>query len=338
MKNRLMRPTAALFPLALLAADLVNKQRLGMDLMRAFIFMQILILFPVESFSIAAAREPGLKRVDKRFWGSMTMFLLGVIGIFQRVRLSYEINSGNMFTYVTALIIIFEQLFEERLFTLNRHGDGSMLAWISNGLLFVGLMLDGAGSLPAICPMFYTLAAAGLGAFIAVITCLIIAPSRGFSLIPLNLQFVLKAAVQNYTFPLLWEILLFKFADFDPNGTGLLCGMALWRLSRTVCRRSADESRGLGLQLMTVTGALTIAACWFDALVMPSFCCWLALACAMVVYLRPSIQNVLGTLFLAGSFALKHFELGHFYYNLPVIGCCAIALILNLKNAFLKKV
>ena len=115
-----------------------------------------------------------------------------------------------------------------------------------------------------------------------------------------------------------------------------LAGFALWRLSRTVCRRSADESRPLNLLLLAVNAAMIAAAGFFPGLTEVCYCTMTALVCAMVVFLHIGWRNLVGTALLIAAFACIYLKIE--YAGYIAVGCGLIAVILNLKNAFLKKV
>lgn len=339
MKSRLIRPSAALFPLALLAAQWITGDTLPSSLLVLYFAFQLFSLCAVDSFRNAAAREPGLRRVDRRFWGSFVMLLLPIL-LLSIPYFLYKDKFALKLIPVFAIpwLILIEQLFEERLFTLNRRFDGNILALISNGLLFAGLMLDGSGGVSAPIESFYTLAAAALAMLISIIVSLMIAPMKGFSLVPRNLGYAPKAMVQTLTYPALMFV-CFELVNVKPDsaaGWGFYLGCILWRLSRTTCMRSADESRPLNLLLVAATGAMIIAGSYVSTLMQPAFCCFMALVCAMFVFLRFSWRNITAALLLFGAFVLHAENID--FHNLPLIACCLIAAAINLKHAFLKKV
>ena len=78
MKRSLMRPTAVLFPLALLAAALLGNAAAVAELFICYCVMQLFTLCSVDAFRNAAAREPGVRRVDKRFGGTFPVVILGI--------------------------------------------------------------------------------------------------------------------------------------------------------------------------------------------------------------------------------------------------------------------
>ena len=71
MKRGLMRPTDILFPLAGIAAALLNFPEILTETILYYYMLQIFSLCAVDSFRNAAAREPGVRRVDKRFGGAL---------------------------------------------------------------------------------------------------------------------------------------------------------------------------------------------------------------------------------------------------------------------------
>ena len=73
MKKILMRPAAALFPLALILGGAES-----IPLLPIYFALQIFSLCAVDSFRNAAAREPGLRRADRRFWGAVLPLLVSL--------------------------------------------------------------------------------------------------------------------------------------------------------------------------------------------------------------------------------------------------------------------
>ena len=336
-KNRLMRPSAAFFPLALAAAEWLTDEITSSLVLIIYFVLQLLSLCAVDAYRNAAAREPGPRKADRRFWASFEMLVVAMMiaCVFYIATNDGDALGNILFAGVPWLVLI-EQLFEERLFTLNRRSDGNLLALIANGLLFAGLMLDGSNGLPKPFESFYALLAAGLGALIAILASLVIAPPRGFSVIPRNLGFAPKAMVQALLYPAAVLALTLGVRSFDNSVYGFFAGFALWRLSRTVCRRSADESRPLSLLLVAVNALFIGAAGFIPSLIDPAVCCMTALVCAMIVFLRICRRNLIGTLLLAGALACVCLKIEYAAYI--AIACGLIALIINLKNAFLKKV
>ena len=346
MKNRLMRPAAALFPITLLAGFYFGWSSIVAELTLFYLFMQLFSLCAVDCFRNAAAREPGRRRVDKRFWGSLLPLLLS-----PAICTALAIWRGDSHRFeliAAAWCILIEQLFEERLYTLNHRGDGNLLSLISSGLLFTGLMLDSANGLPMPFYLqgFYTTAASALGMFIAVIASLFIATPKGFSWIRRNLGFAAKAMLQTVRCPALFFAIAAYNIDWRADypilvfrsgfAKAMLPALILWRLARTTCRRSADESRPLNLLLVTAVSALVIAGLRFDFLIAPALSAYIALLCALIVFLRPSWRNIGGTVLIFLALMAIVMEISH---HMPIaIACCLIAIGINLKNAFLKKV
>ena len=76
MNRRLMRPTAALFPLAALIAAAMGSALDG-RLMLLYYALQLFTLCAVDCFRNGAAREAGVRRADRRFGGGITQLVLG---------------------------------------------------------------------------------------------------------------------------------------------------------------------------------------------------------------------------------------------------------------------
>lgn len=243
MKRRLMRPTAALFPLSgLMAALIVPARRNEVALLfLTYYAVQLLSLCAADSFRNAAAQEPGVRRVDRRFWGALTMLLIGIL---LSITLSFLLNMGMLAVGAASLVCV-EQLFEERIFAYGKNACGAILSGASNLLLLAGMLCGGA-LLPV---------AAGVGAVTAVVVSYVVEPNHGFSLAPANLGFAPRAGVQTLLYPLLVlaaQAILSMKGMFEPDFLMLaaLFGLIPWRLARTTYRRTQSESKPLTLVLL----------------------------------------------------------------------------------------
>ena len=349
MKKMLMRPTAALFPAVLLLCALRGDAQLAAQMWICHCIAQLLTLCSVGSFRNASAREPGVRRVDRRFSGTWPVILLGgalgaVIGFFMGA-LGY-IGDWRM-AWCAAMLVIIEQLFEERMFALSRNADGVVLSVISNVLLLAGLMLDSSGGVgaPGNLAGFYTACGAGLGAVISIVAAYALEPMRAFSLIPRNIGFFPKAAAQDLLYPAaaLGIAKMATWIDDALLGTiqktigPILLGMILWRLSRTVCRRASDESRALNLLLIAVCALTAMLVLWLPMPVDASYVVltYFALVCAAIVFCAPGWRLYAGIVLLYGS---VYFLTTVKEEQIICCACAAVAVILNLHKAFLRKV
>ena len=145
MKSRLMRPAALYFPLAGLLTAVFGDASYPEMLLIFYCMIQLFSFCAVDAFRNAAAREPGRRRVDKRFWGSLLPLLLGLglslylTGFHPR---SEEPLMGASPMCLAAWLIVIEQLFEERMYAIGKNVDGHLLALLSSLLLFTGMMAD----------------------------------------------------------------------------------------------------------------------------------------------------------------------------------------------------
>ena len=80
---------------------------------------------------------------------------------------------------------------------------------------------------------------------------------------------------------------------------------------------------------------ITGAAGFIPALLDPAICCLIALVCAMIVFLHIGWRNLIGTLLLIAAFACIYLKIE--YANYIAAACGLIAVVINLKNAFLRK-
>ena len=344
MKQMLMRPSAALFPAVLLVSALRGDAQLTALLFFCWLVLQLCTLCSAEAFRNAAAREPGVKRVDKRFSGAWPVLVLGgvlgaAIGVFLQGK---GLISQWMLPAAAAWLIIIEQLFEERMFALSRRTDGVVQGVIANVLLLAGLMLDSSGGVaaPVEMPGFYTACGAGLGTVISIAAGYGVEGMHACSLRPVNIGFFPRAAVQSLLYPaVMIGIMILLDCLFDAEVRLLhmdykpvLAGMLIWRLARTVCRRAADESRRLNLLLAGVCAALIIGGGLWGDLLVYGFCALMAMLCGMIVYCAPSWRLYAGFALLCAGWLLNDAGLW------IVVICCAAAVALNLHRAFLRKV
>lgn len=345
MKSMLMRPTAALFPAVLLVSALAGDRTAVSSLFFFWCCMQLFSLCSVDSFRNAAAREPGVRRVDRRFSGTWPMLLLGMVltGVTAWFAGGWQ---DELALVLSAGFITIEQMFEERMFALSRRSDGNVLSVLSNVLLLAGMMLDAGGGMAVPMQMqgLFTACGAGLGMVISIIASYSIEPMHAFSLVPRNIAFFPKAAVQCLLYPAAMLMSGFGAAGF--------VGMMLWRLSRTVCRRAADESRPLNLLLVAAPAVLLIAgvllpdffaaAFVVDAAVVfaVSVVCAVAaigaLICALIVFCAPGWRIYTGTALLIGAAAAAIAGIAHAQYISAAL--CIAAVVLNMHKAFLRKV
>lgn len=354
MNRRLMRPTAALFPLAALIAAAKGSALAG-RLMLLYYALQLFTLCAVDCFRNGAAREPGVRRADKRFGGGITQFLLGTGLLLAALLLCSELKphfSAGLFA--AAGCVTLEQLFEERMYALGRRVDGVVLSVIANLLLVAGLLMDGAGgvemNLPVALDAPFTLGGAALGALIALGTAYLVESAHGFSLKPVNLALMPRACVQTLLYPaatlaictVLPKNVRKGFAGLEP----LLYGLILWRLARTTCRRTDEESRPLNLLLVALTAipaaiGAVLPELTLCGLPIISFAAAAALAalCAGVVFCAPAWRYWLGfALVLAADALLVLKPLPERWNMIAGCACCLIAVILNLHKAFLRRV
>ena len=340
MKNHLLRPGAALFPLAGLAAALLGRAENALALFVPFYALQLLSLCAADCFRNGAAREPGVRRVDRRFGGALAQLAAGMLLLFL---LAFRLFPGkyDLWALAAACCICIEHLFEERMFALSRPMDGAVLSVTANLLLFAGLMLDG-GPLEAPGGAFFTACAAALGALVAIVASYALEPAHGFSLKPRNLALCPRALLQTLLYPalgaaavLLHRRLGVSQAQFLP----LLAGLIPWRLARTVARRSADESRPLNLLLLALTAAPVAASAFLPSLLYWAAALLLALLCAAAVFCAPGVRLFGGALLCGAALALSALRPLPPAANAAIVcALCAAALALNLKRAFLKKI
>ena len=340
MKKGLLRPSAAFLPLAGLAAALLGRAESACALFALFYCLQLLSLCAADCFRNGAAREPGVRRVDRRFGGALVQLAAGALLLALAARL-LPLEDVRPCIALAAVCMCIEQLFEERMFALSRSLDGAILSLTSSLLLFAGLMLDGGG-LESPLPGFFAACGAGLGALIAAVSSYALEPAHGFSLKPRNLALCPRALLQTMLYPALGAafLLLHRRAGVaQVQPAPLFSGLILWRLARTVARRAADESRPLNQLLIAPTAAMAATACFLPVLLPWAAALLLALLCAAAVFCAPSIRLGCGVLLCGGALVLA--ALHPLPQTLNAAAACALcvaAFLLNLKQVFLRRV
>lgn len=333
MKQRLMRPTAALFPAVGIAGILWGNAESAMELYGCYYMLLCLSLNAVEGFRIAAAREPGVRRVDRRFSGAFLPILIGAAVLcLLLVFLLPKSGKGDPGAWgcasIAATLVTIEHLFEERMYALGRRLDGVILSCIANGLLLLGLLL-GRGN-----QGFVLLAACGVGAAISIVTSYAVEPMHGFSLKPANI----REGVANFSHTATYLILALSVNFFAKKlgyeGEALLpflYGLIPWRLAATTARRTEDESRPLNLLLISFAALTAAVAAWLPGLLPCAVAAALALFCGAGVYCAPTWRLWTGV-------ALTILAL--LPLPIPVLNAilAVAAIILNLKNAFRRRV
>ena len=354
MNQRLMRPTAALFPLAALIAAALGGGALAGQLMLLYYALQLFSLCAVDCFRNGAAREAGVRRADRRFGGGITQLALG-IGLTLAAMLLFPALKPHFSAglFAAAGCVTLEQLFEERMYALGRRVDGVVLSTIANLLLAAGMLLDGAGGVELALPLAldapFTLSGAALGALIALITAYAVEPAHGFSLTPVNLALMPRSCVQTLLYPAAALAIAAALPGEIRQGyvrlEALLYGLILWRLARTTCRRTNEESRPLNLLLVTLTAIPAAIGAVFPELTlcglsMMSFASAAALAalCAGAVFCAPAWRYWLGfALVLAADALLVMNPLPEMWNMAAICACCLAAVVLNLHRAFLRQ-
>lgn len=329
-----MRPTAALFPAVCLIAALFGRAPLTAFLLIFYFILEAFTLCAPDAFRNAAARETGVRRVDRRFGGALMQILIGctafaafVCFVLQVNDFFYGLSEICQLAGCAALIII-EHTFEERMYALGRPMDGALLAWISNLLLAAGIFLTGDSEL-------ILLILTGLAVLISLITSLFVAPFKSFSLVPRNYGFSPKAIVQTLLYPAVAAAGMNFFGIDLPHA---LAGWILWRLARTVCRRSQDESLPMNLLLIAVCAVAVGMSIFFPVAVSYAYTCLAALVCAIIVFLAPSLRLYAGTALLLLAAAELNFGFLPENARTAVLALPTVAIVLNLKNALRKKV
>ena len=327
MKQRLLRPTAALFPVAGIIGALLGSGTEIFGIYVSYYLLQLLSLCAADCFRNAAAQEPGIRRVDRRFSGAFVQLIIGIILTWtvSQFVLSAHLEIANWKgAIIAAALINIEHMFEERMYALGRRVDGVMLSCITNGLLLVGLVLNRG--------MAYAIVGAGLGALISAITAYAIEPAHGFSLKPANLSFAASATPQTLLYVIaVVAALALTGMKIEEIPAPLLFGLIPWRLARTTCRRTQDESRPLNL-LLTACAAIPAAiAAWLPAVTPYAITASIALLCGAVVFCAPSKRLYAGIVFISAALIPFPTPLINAALSLAAIG-------INMKQAFLKKV
>ena len=333
MKQRLMRPTAALFPIAGIAGALWGNRSCTMQLFVTYYLIQLFSLCAADCFRNAAAQEPGVRKVDSRFSGAFLPLIFGaaVTWFLWKYELSqiWRIRVWQG-VCIAAILISIEHLFEERMYMLGRRIDGVILSCLTNGLLTAALLMKEGTAMQAQNTGIYVAIGAGIGAAVAVAACYAIEACHDFSLKPANLGFITSAVPQTLLYAAaaaaVIAITKARILDMLPS---LLFGLISWRLARTICRRTEDESRALNLILIAVAAIPTAASTLFPMIQPYALASYIALICAAITFTAPSQRFYAGIALTASAFLAP-----------PAISIilALIAILINTNKAFLKKV
>ncbi len=314
MKKWLIRPASALFP-ASMALGCVFMPEFVSKIMMAYLAIALLSGCAAEAFRNAATREPARRRVDRRFFGGLSMILLSTL-IVSLICL-FTGQWGKMYLAILAgFAFNIEGMFEERSYALGGTIDAPLMATIS-ALLTVGGALTGREMLFA---LFITAAA-----LFALLFSLLRTHPQCVDLLPRNLGYFPKAALQSLLYPPVCA----GFFLYNRKGFELplaLAGGMLWRLGRTPCRRTADEARQFNLIAVTFSAALIV---WQPGEIQSL----IPLLCTFAVFLTPTLRLCCGTLLLIGATACT-------WLNLPAYAAyvlCVISVAINIKPALLTK-
>ena len=322
MKRRLMRPSAAFFPLALLISALFGDEKTTLAFLLTWYLLQLTTLCAPGAFRNAAAREPGVRRVGRRFWGGIMQCILGGALLFVPIASlasSAALTSGFIVLAISVFLILIEQMFEERMFALSRNVDGTLVSLIANAFLMIGLMLDAGSAVKAPevynsllgrtveLTNFYLLCGCGAAALISALLTLTMAGGKGFTPLPVNCGFAPKAMLQLFLYPALTAAAVIGL-DISIDTRHILAGLILWQLSRTVCRRARTESKPLDWLLTIVSAVFAVLACLHPAFLPYAVCCTAAFICAAVMYNHPSLRLYLCLAAVVGITVLAYFH------------------------------
>ena len=343
--RKLMRLTDAVLPLVGMLCLALGYTTRTRNFFFMYYLLQLCSLGCVDAFRNANARELSVKRLEKRFGGAFTQLIFGIAVVFVGVHCLdlANIKSRGFIALVGAAgLKIFEQLFEEYLYASKRNSDASLLGLISSMLLGCGLILD-ASSMPVYFDGFYTLCTAGIGAIVGFFIAGMIVRLPRISLVPRNLGFAPRAMVQVLLYPAVaaamvhfWNVPLMA----------ALLGLIPWRLARTVCRRTASESRPLNLLVIGFSAASLLVMLLisifppYDAYLPYAACCFAAMLCVEIVFCAPSFRLYLATAMIAVAGVILYLfpVVSDLYFLTPVIAAvlCAGSILLNLRHAFLQ--
>ena len=334
MKQRLMRPTAALFPIAGIIGAACGDAEMILKLYACYYLVFLCTICAAEYFRNAAAWEPGVRRVDQKFSGALLLLLVGAIitGILILTPAAKNKVPEQGSLFAIAWLIHTEHLFEERMYALGRRMDGVILSCIANGLLATSFLLEGKLAIASPVPLLSIIVGAGAGTLISIITSYAIEPIHGFSLKSIDRRIIRSALVQGGLY-IVGVIVAYK--TFKPQNEGLalpfLFGLIPWRLARSLCRRTEDESRPLNLLLITYAAIPAALTCSFPEILPFAMCAGIALICSAIVFCAPSKRLYIGIALTAAAFI-----------PLPIPYLNAIfalaAILINMKQAFLRKV
>lgn len=312
MKKLPFRLSSLLLPSAFAIASVAGASN---DISNIFILYTILLLISCAgpgSFRNAACAEPGIRRVDARFLGSAIICAVsGLIMVLCAIlRISPEICTISC--AISAVAILFEQLYEERLYAIGRSIDANLLSVVTS-ILFLGSALLGNCMIGAI-----------IGCALALLITCFNQPIKYRKPI-FSFNYAPRALLQDLLCPAILAVGL-KLNLF--TSVSAYFGWSFNRLCRTFARCSSDETRmprfafsifiAVSAVLPYVTPQMTPQN---TALLIPAFC--VSGIISALVCFALEIRTILFVILLTAVLVLFRFGLFPFAVAVSIIMCIA---------------
>lgn len=317
MKFKLFRKSSLFLPIFLIAAFMYT----GAESALIFLCCYAVILFFTAdmpgSFRNASASQPGIRRVDAFFLGALIQGAVGVLLCFAVGTAAKVTDPSRLSTFVATALLIFEHLFEERLYAVGRRIDATLLALITSVLAYAGFSLEN--------PVPSCIAAL----LIAMIVTLVNQPLHFRR--PLScIFFAPRALLRDFCCPAVMSFLALK-----SYASPLICiaGIGITRFSGTFARCSPDETR-LPRLLISCTMLIAAAVNMFY----PEYSALIPISAASLIALLVDMCIDIRTLICIAAFIVTTLLSLLNYPLYALISALSGMIIAFDKRVFLKKV
>ena len=268
-KLRLIRPTDACLPLALMLCSALGRSYTADTLFRYLLFCRLFALASATGLRQAFSLQPSMRRARGSVKAALLLQLLGAI-----VTVGAELwnNRGAFVPYTMIYICIglllnIEHVFYEYLYAAGERRSAAICRVITSVLVAGSALMAGSGEGLLPYGTHWLLGAS----FIAALVSAVIGLAIGGGLAGrLNAQVIACAPLSILhclIYPLAWLLLMALPVTRQwlnsMTSVPFFAGLTVYELARTPFRRSAMEARSLNAALLAVmlTSALAIGAC-----------------------------------------------------------------------------
>lgn len=265
-KMRMIRPSDAFLPAALLIASALGKSDMAEYVFLEMWLIQLFALASARGLRLAFSEQPSMRRVR----GSVkTALLLQIPGALLIAALYLVHNAGRyspslMICIGAGLLLNIEHVFYEYLFATGDSHSAIMTRAVTSALTLGGLMMLSDNSHGGLLPygLEWLLGAAGISAAVSAIIGLTVGgPLKGrcnaqvLKCAPLSMLQTLVYPVAHFLLSMAWPGTSLRLAR---TALPLFAGMIVYELCRAPFRRTAMESRAMNRTLLII-GAVALA-------------------------------------------------------------------------------